>query len=166
MKKTYRSGAVGALMDEYERAAAEFRRLIESIPDDDFVRIVDSQTSDEDCRSVQTIMSHVVRSGFGYADYIREQFSIASTRPQPRLLAREESLEQLDAALEYTVQTLEGRWEMSEEEISSTVIKSRWGSVYDVEGLLEHAIVHILRHRRQIERFMARGLIAHPGEPV
>lgn len=147
-------------MDEYERAAAELMRLVERIPEDDFVRIVDSETRAEDCRSAQTIMSHVVRAGYGYADYIREQFAMASTRPQPRLLSRQESLEQLDAALRYTVQTLEGRWEMSEEEIAATVIKSRWGAVYDVEGLMEHAIVHILRHRRQLEKFIWRGLIA------
>ncbi|MBA3804627.1 MAG: DinB family protein [Acidobacteria bacterium] len=159
MKRTYRSGALGALMDEYERAASELRRLVEQIPEDDFARIVDSQTKADDCRSVQTIMSHVVRAEYGYADYIREQFSIASTRPQNKLLSHQESLEQLDAALRYTVQTLEGRWEMSGEEISSTVINSRWGVVYDVEGLLEHAIVHILRHRRQIEKFIWQGMI-------
>ena len=137
-------------MDEYERAAMELGRFVRQIPEDDFVRVVDTQTKDEDCRSVQTIMSHVVRSGYGYADYIREQFSLESTRPQSKLLSRQESLEQLEAALEYTVQTLDGKWEMSDEEISGTVIKSRWGIVYNVEGLLEHAIVHILRHRRQI----------------
>jgi uncharacterized damage-inducible protein DinB len=164
MRKSYRSGAIGALMDEYERAAAELVRLVEQIPEDDFVRVVDSQTKDEDCRSVQTIMSHVVRAGYGYADYIREQFSIESTRPQPKLLSLQESLEQLDAALRYTVQTLEGRWEMSDEEITRTVINSRWGVIYNVEGLLEHAIVHILRHRRQIEKFIWRGLVTmHPS---
>ena len=150
-------------MDEYERAAAELECLVKQIPEDDFVRIVDSQTKDDDCRSVQTIMSHVVRAGYGYADYIREQFSIASNRPQNKLLSRQESLEQLDAALRYTAQTLEGRWEMSDEELSDTVINSRWGVVYNVEGLLEHAIVHILRHRRQIEKFIWRGVITmHP----
>jgi uncharacterized damage-inducible protein DinB len=162
MRKSYRSGAIGALMDEYERAASELARLVEQIPDDDFVRIVDSQTKDEDCRSVQTIMSHVVRSGYGYADYIREQLSIASTRPQPKLLSRRESLEQLEAVLQYTIQTLEGRWEMSAEEIAGIVIKTRWGAVYDAEGLLEHAIVHLLRHRRQIEKFIWQGKITVP----
>ena len=29
-----------------------------------------------------------------------------------------------------------------------------WGQLYDIEQLMEHAIVHILRHRRQVERFM------------
>lgn len=162
MEKSYRNGAIGALMDEYERAAGELRRLIESIAEDDFVRVVDSETRDEDCRSVQTIMSHVVRAAYGYADYIREQFSIASTRPESKLLSRQESLEQLDAALRYTVETLEGRWEMSGEEISATVIKSRWGAVYDVDGMLEHAVMHILRHRRQIEKFIWQGKLAAP----
>jgi uncharacterized damage-inducible protein DinB len=160
MRKSYRNGAVGALMDEYERAASELVRLVEQVSDDDFVRVVDSQTKDEDCRSVQTIMSHVVRAAYGYADYIREQFSIASTRPQPKLLSRQESFEQLDAALRYTIETLEGKWEMSDEEISGIVIKTRWGAVYDAEGLLEHAIVHLLRHRRQIEKFIWQGKIS------
>lgn len=147
-------------MDEYERAASELMRLVERIPEADFVRIVDAETKAEDCRSAQTIMSHVVRAGYSYADYIREQFSMASTKPQPRLLSRRESLEELEAALRYTAQTLDGRWEMSEEEIMGTVIKSRWGVVYDVEGLLEHAIVHILRHRRQLDKFIGQGKIS------
>lgn len=159
VKKRYRKGAIGALMDEYERAASDLRRLVERIPDEDFVKVVDSQTSDEACRSAQTIMSHVVRAGYGYADYLRQQFSMASTRPPNKLLSRKESLEQLEAALEYTTRTLEGHWEMSDEEIAGIVIQSPWGVVYDMEQMLEHAVVHILRHRRQIEKFISQGLI-------
>jgi len=33
-------------------------------------------------------------------------------------------------------------------------MKTSWGENYDFEQLLEHAIVHILRHRRQIERLL------------
>jgi uncharacterized damage-inducible protein DinB len=159
VREAYRNGAIGALMDEYERAAWELGRVVEQIPDDEFTRVVDERTEDEDCRSVQTIMSHVVRAAYGYADYMREQFSVESTRPQPRLLSRGESLEQLEAALGYTVETLDGRWEMSAEEIAAIVIKTRWGPVYDAEGMLEHAIVHLLRHRRQIEKFIWQGRI-------
>jgi hypothetical protein len=43
MRKSYRSGAIGVLVDEYERAASELMRLVEQIPDDDFTRIVDSR---------------------------------------------------------------------------------------------------------------------------
>ncbi len=57
-------------MDEYERAASELGRLVEQIPEDEVVRILDLQTRRDECRSVQTIMSHVVSAGYGYADYL------------------------------------------------------------------------------------------------
>lgn len=160
MRKAYRKGALGAMMDEYERAALELKRLVEQIPDDEFVLIVDPQTSDENCRSVQTIMAHVVSAGYGYADYIRQSFSISSTRPPKRLLSRQEAVAQLEAMLEYTVQTLEGTWEMTDEEIESITMHTGWEVTYNLEQLLEHAIVHILRHRRQIAKFMLQGKIA------
>ncbi|HZB45861.1 MAG TPA: DinB family protein [Pyrinomonadaceae bacterium] len=159
MTKSYRRGPVGALMDEYERAAAELGRLVERIPEDDVVRVVDSRTEDDDCRSVQTIMSHVVNAGYGYADYLRAVFAIPSARPPKRLLTPRESLAQLDAMLAYTAETLADRWEMPDEEIMGAVIHSGWGVRYDAEQLLEHAVVHVLRHRRQVERFIAQGLI-------
>ena len=34
-------------------------------------------------------------------------------------------------------------------------IITSWGQRYDIDQLLEHAIVHVLKHRRQIERFIA-----------
>ena len=157
MRDSYRAGNIGALLDEYERAAGELRRLVEQLPAAEFVKVVDSETQDDDCRSAQTIMGHVVSAGYSYADYIREQFSIPSARPPRQLLSQPEALAQLDAMLEYTAQTLAGRWVMSDEEILGTVIHSRWGVTYDIEQLLEHAIVHILRHRRQLEKFIWQG---------
>jgi len=56
--------------------------------------------------------------------------------------------------LVYTCETLDGRWNLSEEEANSLQIRSGW-PVYDFEQLFEHAIIHVLR-RRQIERFLDR----------
>jgi len=162
MKKTYRKGGVGAMMDEYERAAGELKNVLGRASEEQFVRIVDPDTKDEDCRSIQTIMTHVVRAGYGYADYIRGAFGIPSTRPKETLpgstlpVVRGKATEKIDGFLAYTAQTLEGKWEMTDDDIQKVSMKSRWGSNYDLEQLLEHAIVHILRHRRQIERFLER----------
>ena len=156
MKKTYRKGGVGAMMDEYERAAGELKRVLAQTSEENFNRIVDTETKDDDCRSIQTIMTHVVRAGYGYADYIRTAFSIPSTRPESVPVAHREAVEKIDAFLAYTAQTLEGKWEMTDEEIQAVAMKARWGPNYDLEQLLEHAIVHILRHRRQVERFLER----------
>lgn len=57
--------------------------------------------------------------------------------------------------VELTAETLEGRWEMSDAEIEAVRVETGWGVVYDLEQLLEHGIVYLLRHRRQVERLAA-----------
>jgi uncharacterized damage-inducible protein DinB len=152
--ETFRKGGVGAMMDEYERAMAELSELLRRITDDEFELVRDRQTQDESCRSIQTVIHHVIRAGYGYAGYIREAFAIEAKRPDVPLPTRLESLDQLDGMLAYTTATLEGKWELSDEQITAVQMRSRWGVTYDLEQLLEHAIVHVLRHRRQIERFL------------
>jgi len=154
MSKSYRNGPIGALMDEYERAAFEFMRVIEPLSQGPYAEIRDAQTRDENCRSVQTIVSHVVNSGYGYANYIRTAFSLLSTPYTKRPLEQNEASPKMLEMLEYTSATLEGRWIMTDEEIQSVLIDTGWGVRCDIEQLLEHAIVHVLRHRRQIERFL------------
>lgn len=154
--QSFRKGAVGALMDEYERAVIDLRKVLDPITEETYLKVMDSQTVDENCRSIQTVMSHVVSAGYSYADSLRERFRISSARPPKRALAYKELPQQIDAMMQYTVQTLEGRWEMSEDEMMSTVMRSSWTVTYDMEQLLEHAIVHILRHRRQIQKFLLK----------
>ena len=156
MQKTFRKGAVGAMMDEYERAVFELQAIIQKISDKDFTRIADAETEDEACRSIQTIMSHVVRAGYGYANYIREQFSISSEPIEHKQIAHHQVGDEIDKMLAYTAATLDGKWELSDDEICEVKINSRWGVIYNLEQMLEHAIVHILRHRRQIERFLLK----------
>ncbi len=153
MNKTYRKGAVGAMMDEYERAAAEFRSRIAGLTEEQYTRIADAETADDSCRSAQTIMSHVVAAGYGYADYIRKAFSLEANSPERRLLEHAESLREFDSMLAYTVATLDDKWEMPEDEITAVSMTVHWGPTYDLEQLLEHAIVHILRHRRQFDKW-------------
>jgi len=155
-----RKGGVGAMMDEYERAAADLSAILRRISDEEFERARDLETMDEDCRSVQTILHHVVRAGYGYASYVREAYGDEPNRPDVPLGKRLEYLGRLDAMLAFTSATLEDKWELPYEEITAVKMQVRWGPVYDLEQLLEHAIVHVLRHRRQIERFLTEPRFA------
>ena len=65
------NGAIGALLDEYERSISNLIETFSSVNDADLSQIIDRETDDEDCRSIQTILTHVVRAGYGYATYIR-----------------------------------------------------------------------------------------------
>ena len=158
--KTHRKGGIGAVMDEYERSSVDLKNLVGNISETDFVKIVDSDTKDEDCRSVQTIISHVINSGFGYANYIRDWYSMPKSSPERRLISQKDFSSELDKMLAYTSETLQDKWEYNDEEIMKVKMIVRWGPQYDLEQLLEHAVVHILRHRRQIEKFAAARKIS------
>jgi hypothetical protein len=157
MTTTYRQGPVGALMDEYERAAGELERILEAISDENYTLIRDTETKDDDCRSIQTVVTHVIAAGYGYAVMLRGSLGIGHIGRWDEAVGRPDAAAKLKEMLEYTCETLDGRWNLSQEEANSLQIRSGWGPVYDFEQLFEHAIVHVLRHRRQIERFLGRS---------
>lgn len=154
MIKTYRKGAVGALLDIYQHAIADLQDLIKDIKDDQLSLIIDSQTTDENCRSVQTILSHVVHSGFGYATGIHNLKGHNISRPAKIFYNTVKAyVQDLDKVFAFTEQVLTAFTDEEMEQLNNELkIKTNWEQVYDAEQLMEHAIVHILRHRRQIER--------------
>lgn len=161
MKKNldgYRKGAVGALMDEYERAALELKSIVENVSEECYTRIADAETKDSDCHSIQTIMNHVIHAGYGYANGIRRKFSIPheSLGSERRQIPPSDIGDEIDKALAYTAETLDGKWEMSYEEMEETIIMRKENFSENIEQLLEHAVLHILRHRRQIEKFLLK----------
>ncbi len=156
----YRQGAVGALLDIYEQAISDFKKVIEDIPDNALPVITDPQTPDENCRSVQTILSHVVHAGFGYATSIHNVKGNNTERQVKSFhLTIKEYIEDLNNVFTYTENVFK---EMKDEDLeqhdNSLKIKTGWGQLYDIEQLTEHAIVHILRHKRQIERIKRNEL--------
>lgn len=158
MKKYRNNGAIGALLDEYEKAVIELQTIISDLSESELVKIVDPGTKDPDCRSVQTILTHVVCSGYCYVIEIRnwlgEKLSYVDRQ---KLNTVEEYIHALDQVFEFNEQLFIDYPDMKLHEFScNKKIKVKWGQHYDPEQILEHAIVHILRHRRQIERFKLR----------
>lgn len=56
---------------------------------------------------------------------------------------------------EYTVKTFEDKLLLTDDELLNTIIKTSW-TTNALEAIIEHAIVHILRHRLQIEKMIVR----------
>jgi hypothetical protein len=149
-------GPFGALMDEYARAAEDFCRVIETVPGESFLREVPSE--DPDTASLRAVCRHAVAAAHRYADYIRQargvpfidRFELPPERIESPAAVRPGLVEMLH----YTETSLAGWYEdpAPAEKVTFTV---RWGPVYDPEMILEHAIVHLLRHRRQVERWSA-----------
>jgi uncharacterized damage-inducible protein DinB len=160
MKEFRDNGAIGALLDEHEKALADLEAVIVGLTDEELKYIVDPETKDVDCRSIQTILTHVIRAGYGYAIEIRRFLG------EPVAYAQIETSNTVEAyqielwkMFRYHEQLFKDYPNLKLEEFdSSKKIVVKWGQEYDVEQLVEHAIVHVLRHRRQIERFLIKLL--------
>lgn len=154
MERKFRPGAIGALMDEYERVALELKNLLSTISQEEFIKIFDPLTRDENCRSIQSIMKHVVGAGYRYADQICEFLNKPIVNHNYHIYNVVHAIDELENFIFFTAGIVNDNLKISNEEITATKKETRWG-LYNIEMMFEHAIVHILRHRRQIEKFMA-----------
>lgn len=156
MLKTYRKGAAGALLDEYERAITDLKGLIMPLADTRLTEIADPETNDENCKSIQSILSHVVSAGFGYAVSIHNLKGHDTIRPEKTIHSTiEQYIQDIDRVFAFTEYVFSDiKDEELEQNDNALKICTSWEQVYDIEQLMEHAIVHILRHRRQIERII------------
>lgn len=147
------TGAIAALMDEYKKAIDELIAVIEPISPHQLITIIEPESSNPDCISIQTILTHVTASMFSYAVYIENSIGLKTFRPE-RLQFDHITpyITRLREALKYNTDFFARNPNITMEEFDqSKKINTRWGQQYDVEQMLEHAIVHILRHRRQIK---------------
>lgn len=159
MNKTFRNkGAIGALLDEYEKSLFELEKVISEVTPEELVKVADSETKDPDCKSIQTVLTHIIGSGYGYAVIIRNHFGEKEAyRDDIFFNTLEEYRLELQKMFQYNVQLFDDYPTIKLEEYKDEKkILVRWGQRYDVEQLMEHAIVHILRHRRQIEKFLLK----------
>jgi hypothetical protein len=155
IQMTNNRNAVDALLSEYEKAILELKNVIKNISNEDLVFVIDSKTNNPDCKSIQTVLSHIISSGYSYCIYIRNFRNENILRPEKiNRKVSSEYLIDLDNVIKFTQETFS---EISNDELErfteSEKINTSWKQTYDIEQMMEHAIVHVLRHRRQIENF-------------
>ena len=149
------NGAIGALLDEYEKAIIELVWLLNDLTNKEIELIVDSSTNDEDCRSIQSVLTHVIQSGYTYIIEIRKWLGEEiNYRDKIVLNTAKEYQLSLNKMFDFTEALFNDYPNLKLTEFDQNQkIKVRWGQTFDVEQFMQHAIVHILRHRRQIEIF-------------
>ncbi len=155
MEEKSNKNAVETLLSEYRNVIIAFQKVISTISYANLTTVVDTTTSNSDCQSIQSIITHVVSSGYSYAGYIRKKINISDNRPgkltRMSITEYHNDLENLKVYTQETFKTIEDN--DLEEFDEEKKIQTSWGQVYDIEQMMEHAVVHVLRHRRQIEKF-------------
>jgi uncharacterized damage-inducible protein DinB len=151
------TGTVKALLDEYKKAVNELIAVIKPLGSKEILVIRDEKTANENCRSVQTILTHVVYAGYGYTNFIENHYGNKTERRPKRLFGNaEEYIKELNGMFDHCENFFNENPGIELEEYDpSKKILTHWGQVYDIDQLMEHAIVHVLKHRRQIQRFLS-----------
>lgn len=152
------NGAIGAILDEYERAIRELKAVISTVSYQELMEIVDKETTDAACKSIQTILTHVVVSGYLYATEIRKWLGEDIAYPEKEWFEEVKAYQKaLDEMFNFNEKIFQDYPNIQLKEYDcDKKVKVRWGQKFDVNQLCEHAIMHVLRHRRQIERFLLK----------
>ena len=149
------SGPFGALMDEYARAAEDFCRVVESFDPGRFD--LERPSNNPNTVSPRAICLHVIGAAHRYAHYIRRARNVDFVERYEADPAQLDSPRDVRALLTegivLTEETVEPLLKATDGELQALSFTVRWGPRYDPEMILEHAVCHLLRHRRQLERW-------------
>ncbi len=148
---------VQALLAIYKTAIQNLIQLIEPLSADELSKIRDSKTQDEDCRSIKTIIEHLIFSGYCYTNYYQVNAGYLLPRPEKRSYGESSAIlaNELEAMYKHCENFFIEHPDISITELDNAKkIYTRWGQLYDIDQLFEHSIVHILRHHRQISNFL------------
>ena len=149
----FRSRAVRSLAELHEHELRTFvltwRRFVAS------GKPMPEARGDADYESSERLVAHVQGSARSYLLWIWEVLE----RPIEGLpLIRDASVivPRLDA---FMAETLDG-WRrhlapLEDKQLTPKQYLSRWGEPHTIEQMLEHAVVHPMRHRIQLERILA-----------
>jgi hypothetical protein len=103
--------------------------------------------------SPNTLLRHVLAAAAGYLRWVAEKLDLgdAAVDPVPEPDAIEE---RADAYLEHVLD----RWREVLRELPGERLgeshRSNWGADLSIESMLEHAVVHPMRHALQLEELM------------
>ncbi len=155
MPKTFRPGSVGALMDEYEHAALEMKNILASMTEGEYLTIVDPNAKNADLQSIYSMTRHVIGAGYGYAVYISAALGKPLERPKAVPSPFSDFAKNIDLMLAFSDSVLQPHYSMPEDNMDTITMPSPWKISYTLDQMLEHAVCHIHRHRRQMEKFLS-----------
>lgn len=117
--------------------------------------IVLPETDDSNYQSLETLLLHPLRSAKSYLDWICEMLELED----PKIREAPELVNIAQEADEFVNHLLE-RWRLPLVDVETKrfdeVYKTKWGMMLPIEAMLEHAVMHPIRHSFQLNNLMNR----------
>ena len=146
----YRYRGARALVLLHER---HMRHFLETWREAKTANIQLPETDDTDYESLESLLTHLLCAGRGYMTWICEKLNLADPEIEPCPEAHKVAAK-ADA---YMAHLLE-RWHLPlanvTEERMEAHFTSRWGEEFSIEGMLEHAVMHPIRHEFQLRNLI------------
>lgn len=114
------------------------------------------ESDDADYQSLDTLLRHILRSARGYMIWMCAKLNL----PDPEI-ERAPDKEFIESNADRYLNHILEKWrlplaEIPEEKFYAPAFKSNWGVDYCIDAMLEHAVMHPIRHE-----FQLKNLIAH-----
>ena len=153
------TGSLRAFLDEYARAIRDYEAVMLAIPPDRYK--AKTVLSDDDFAGIHSIAEHTIGAANNYVNYLNDAIDKTDRGYQKRefdFSTPQAAMGALWEAFGRMVDVLGRIKDWGEDQQAATRFVTRWKQEYDIEQMLEHALVHILRHRRQLERWRDAAL--------
>ncbi len=113
-----------------------------------------SETDDTDYQSLETLLRHILRAARGYMTWICEKLEL----PDPEISATP-AAEKIEIELDTYLEHLIEKWKsplknVPEEKFMDIVYTARWKVDYCIDAMLEHAVMHPIRHEFQLKNLI------------
>jgi uncharacterized damage-inducible protein DinB len=147
----YRSRAVRALVLLHDE---QLRRFVAVWHQAQAASVVLPETDDPSYASLETLLRHVLGAARGYMTWMCEVLELPDPKiripPEPTAL-RAEADRYMEHVLEQWRTPLQ---EVGDDRLERPEYPSRWQTRYCVDSMLEHAVMHPIRHAFQLEELM------------
>jgi hypothetical protein len=122
----------------------EAKRLKIALPD----------TEDSDYKSLDTLLRHILRAARGYMTWMCEKLDL----PDPGI-EKTPGTDLIENEAENYLSHLLEKWrlplsDVPENKFIKTTYESRWGVAYCIDAMLEHAVMHPIRHAYQLNNLI------------
>ena len=112
------------------------------------------QTVDEDYQSLETLLKHILRAARGYMVWMCQKLDLPD--PEIKLPPDVATIEaEADGYLEHVLE----RWrlplaDVADDKFGPVTYLSNWGTPYCIDAMLEHAVMHPIRHEFQLRELL------------
>ena len=148
---TYKYNGAKALVNLHE---IHLRNFYETWKEAKRINVKLPQTDDPYYKSLDTLLYHLLRSSRGYMIWMCKQLNLPDPQIDEAALP-EMVVDQAENYIEYLLD----KWkyplkEVAPEKFEDKVYKSNWDVDYCIDAMLEHAVMHPIRHEYQLKNLM------------